>query len=159
MAIAKKVVPAAEQREKVLPEAGMKSKEIPSAEIIKKEKPHVGNSENCVVIGGTEIEIKPTKLKYQRNRTAAFYRLLEMYPLTDILAMDTDSFGDGRDGDKAVMDWLIAVTDNEDLIVDNYDEIDTATVEKLLEIFRRINRIDEKEAKLKNAERTGKGAA
>ena len=159
MAMVKKEIPNAEQQGKELPEAGMENKKIPSAETKKKPKPHVGNPENCVVIGKTEIEIKPTKLKYQRNRTAALYRLLEMYPLTDILAMETGSFGDDRDGDKAVMDWLIAVTDNEELIVENYDEIDTGTVEKLLDIFKRLNKIEEKEAKLKNAERERKGAA
>ena len=159
MAITKKEIPNAEQHGKELPEVGMETKKVPSAETKKKPQPHVGNPENCVVIGETEIEIKPTKLKYQRNRTAALYRLLDMYPLTDILAMETGSFGDDRDGDKAVMDWLIAVTDNEELIVENYDEIDTGTVEKLLEIFKRLNKIEEKEAKLKNAERERKGAA
>ena len=159
MAITKKEIPNAEQRDKELPEVGMETKKVPSSETKKKPKPHVGNPEDFVTIGGQEIEIKPTKLKYQRNRTAAFYKLLEMYPLTDILAMEAGSFGDDRDGDKAVMDWLIAVTDNEELIVEHYDEIDTGTVEKLLEIFKRLNKIEEKEAKLKNAERERKGAA
>ena len=110
----------------------------------------MGCPENSVVIGGKLIEIKPTKLCYQRNRTAAFYRMLEMYPLTDILAMEAGSFGDSRDGDKAVMDWLIAVTDDEQLILENYDSMDTGLIEQLLEIFRRVNRIDEKEQKQKN---------
>jgi len=72
------------------------------------------------------------------------------------MAMDEDTFGDGRDGDKATMDWLIAATDNEKLIVDNYDEIDTGTIEKILSIFKRVNRIDEKEEKLKNMEKERK---
>ena len=96
------------------------------------------------------MEIKPTKLRYQRNRTAAFYKMLELYPLADILAMEAGAFGDDRDGDKAVMDWLIAVFDDEALVLENYDGMDTGTVEQLLEIFRRINRIDEKEQKQKN---------
>jgi hypothetical protein len=102
------------------------------------------------VIGDKLIEIKPTKVKYQRNRTAAFYRMLEMYPLVDILAMDAESFGDDRDGDKAVMDWLIAATDDEQLILENYDSMNTDTIEKILSIFRRVNHIDEHEEKLKN---------
>lgn len=64
--------------------------------------------------------------------------------------MEAGSFGDNRDGDKAVMDWLIAVTDDEQLILDNYDSMDTGLIEQLLEIFRRVNRIDEKEQKQKN---------
>ena len=48
------------------------------------------------------------------------------------------------------MDWLIAVTDDPDLVTAHYDEMDTGTIEQLLTIFRRVNRIDEKEQKLKN---------
>lgn len=54
------------------------------------------------------------------------------------------------------MDFLIAATDNEQLIVENYDELDTEIIEKILAIFKRLNKIDEKEAKQKNAEMTGK---
>lgn len=53
-------------------------------------------------------------MKYHRNRTAAFYRYLDVYPLPEILAMREGVFGDERDGDKALMDWLIAVTDDEE---------------------------------------------
>ena len=81
---ARKKIPDSEQVKKELPVAGVAKKELPDAEQKERELPQVGNPENTVVIGDTLIEIKPTKLKYQRNRTAAFYRLLEMYPLTDI---------------------------------------------------------------------------
>ena len=134
-----------------------KHKELPSPEQPVRELPQVGSPENTVVIGDKLIEIQPTKLKYQRNRTAAFYKMLEMYPLTDILAMEAGAFGDERDGDKAVMDWLIAVTDDEALITEHYDSMDTGVVEQLLSIFRRINRIDEKEARQKNLLTARKG--
>ena len=153
-----KKLPDTEMKEKDIPTSEMKDRATPAVGMKDKEVPKAGERKNFVVIGGEEIEIKPTKLKYQRNRTAAFYRLLDLYPLIDILAMDENSFGDGRDGDKALMDWLIAATDNEELIVNNYDSIDTETVEKILEIFKRLNRVAEKEEKLKNAERERKGA-
>lgn len=137
-------------RKKELPSAETKGKELPPVTTETKELPKVGNPENTVMIGGKPIEIKPTKVKYQRNRTATFYRALDMYPLVDILAMEEGAFGDDRDGDKAVMDWLIAVTDDEELILNNYDDMDTATIEKILSIFKRVNKIDEKEEKLKN---------
>lgn len=146
----RKVIPSTEQKTKDIPIAGSKAKETPKSEQKTKELPKVGSPENTVIIGGKLIEIKPTKLKYQRNRTAAFYRLLEMYPLTDIQAMESGAFGDDRDGDKATMDWLIAATDDEQLVVENYDSMDTGTIEKILSIFKRVNKIDEKEAKLKN---------
>ena len=72
--------------------------------------------------------------------------------------MEAGSFGDDRDGDKATMDWLIAATDNEQLVIENYDSMDTGTIEKILSIFKRVNRIDEKETKLKNMVKERKGA-
>ena len=117
----------------------------------------MGSPENSIVIGGRLVEIKPTRLRYQRNRTAAFYKILELYPLADVLAMEAGAFGDDRDGDKALMDWLIAVTDDAELVRANYDSMDTGTVEQLLAIFRRVNRIDEKEQKQKNLQTAGKG--
>ena len=160
MATRAKKQPSAEQPEKQLPDAGMETKKIPEAAVKTKELPKTGNPENTVIIGGQLIEIKPTKLKYQRNRTAAFYRVLDMYPLIDILAMEAGSFGDERDGDKATMDWLIAATDDEQLILNNYDSMDTGTIEKILSIFRRVNKIEEKESKIKNmAKERKEGAA
>ena len=137
--------PSAEIIEKDPPQSGMQQKELPA----------IGSPENTVMIGGKLIEIKPMKLKYIRNRTAAFRMLIEQFPLSYILAMDKSTFGDGRDGDKALYDWLVAVTDNEDLIRENYDEIDSETIYNLLKIHRRIEKIDELEAKLKNAETPG----
>jgi hypothetical protein len=77
------------------------NKPLPAPEQENKGLPVVGSPENTVTIGGKLIEIKPTKLKYQRNRTAALYRMLEIYPVADILAMEAGAFGDNRDGDKA----------------------------------------------------------
>lgn len=147
MAMETKEIPAAEQAKKPLP------KKTPA----KEKKPETGIVENKVVIGGETVEIKPTKLKYHRNRTAVFYRMLEVYALPDLLAMDIN-LGDGRDSDKALMDWLIAVTDDEDLILRHYDEIDSETVEKMMEIFKRVNHIDEKDEKRKNLEVKGQTA-
>lgn len=154
----RKKTPDPVQETKELPTTDMPERKLPTIGIKEKYLPPTGNPENEVEIGGQKIEIKPTKLKYQRNRTAAFYRLLDMYPLMDILAMEAGTFGDDRDGDKATMDWLIAATDNEELIVNNYDSLDTDTIERVLEIFKRVNRINEKEEKQKNATRDRKGA-
>ena len=150
-----KVMPEAEQAKKEMPADAPDKKEVPVAEMKQKELPKVGVPENTVIIGGQLIEIKPTKLKYQRNRTAVFYHILELYPLSDILAMGESSFGDGLDGDKKLYDWLVAVTDNEELIREHYDDIDSDIVYRLLEIFRRVNKISEMEEKLKNVKTPG----
>ena len=154
----RKRLPSAEQPKKEMPDAEQSTKRVQKMAEGKKLPP-IGNIENVVTIGGKEIEIKPTKLKYQRNRTAAFYKILDVYPLADVMAMESGAFGDDRDGDKATMDWLIAVTDDEELIINNYDEMTTDAIEKMLVIFKRVNKIDEKEDKLKNLERIRKGAA
>ena len=150
----KKVLPAEEQEVRELPNEEIIEKETPTSGMPTKEKPKIGIPENTVKIGDTLIEIKPMKLKYVRNRTAAFRHILELYPLSDILAME-NTFGDGRDGDKALYDWLVAVTDNEELIRENYDEIDTDLIYRLLTIHRRVDKVDELEAKLKNAKTPG----
>lgn len=138
-------------REKEMPDAEIQVKKTPSRRKKEKELPDVGNPENTVLIGDTLVEIKPTKLKYHRNNVASFYKIVEIVPLPDIMSMGSNAFGDGRDGDKALMDWLIAVVDDEQLIVDNYNEMNTETIEKILAIFKRVNKIDEKEEKQKNA--------
>lgn len=132
-----------------MPEEGQPSHAVPEKKQTKRKLPQSGNPENTVMIGDKLIELKPTKLKYQRNRTAALYKLLDIYPLADVLAMEEGMFGDGRDGDKAVYDWLVAVTDDEELIREQYDNMSTDTIERLLAIFKRVNCIDEKEARQK----------
>ena len=146
-----KELPDPETVEKEKPVAGSKAKKKPKPTPLTKDKPKPGHPENVIIIGGQEIEIKPTKLKYHRNNTAYFYRVVDALPLPEIMAMPKGSFGDDRDGDKALMDWMIAVVDDVDVIVNNYDDIDTETIEKMLEIFKRLNRITEKEEKQKNA--------
>lgn len=137
--------------EKELPEVGITEKKMPTRRSRAKELPKVGAPENTVKIGDQMIEIKPTKLKYHRNNVAAFYKIVDMIPLPEIMQMTAGSFGDERDGDKALMDWLIAVVDDEDLILNNYNEMDTETIERMLSIFKRVNKITEKEEKQKNA--------
>ena len=125
-------------------------KPLPPAGAEPKALPIIGKPENTVKIGNEMIEIKPTKVSYQRDRTAAFYKMLEIYPLPDLLAMSSEAMGDpDRDGDKCVMDWLIAATDNPELILKHYDEMDTEIVENILAIFKRLNKITEKEERLK----------
>lgn len=154
MATKEKKLPATEVVEAAVPDTEQTERPMPDDKQTVREMPQVGNPENTIIIGGELIEIKPMKLKYQRNRTAVFYHALELYPLPDLLAMDAakqNMFGDGRDGDKALLDWLVAVTDREDLMREHYNEIDTDTVYRILEIFRRVNKINEREEKLKNA--------
>lgn len=63
--------------------------------------------------------------------------------------MEAGAFDDDRDGDKAVFDWLIAVTDSPAFVKRHYNDMTAEAVETLLSIYRRINRIDDKELTLK----------
>lgn len=138
---------------KPAPSKTMRKAPKPKKEMTAPEKPKIGNPENVVVIGGHEIEIKPTKLKYHRNNTAYFYKVVQVVPLPDLFSFPAGTFGDDRTGDKALFDWMVAVTDEPELISKYLDDIDTETVEKMLEIFLRVNKIAEKEeAQRKNSE-------
>lgn len=64
--------------------------------------------------------------------------------------MEEGQLDEGRDGDKCLMDWLIAVFDDVDFVIDNYDAMDAEMIEKILGIFKRLNKIDEKEQARKN---------
>lgn len=120
----------------------MKVKKVPEVESQAKPVPAVGVPENTVIVAGTPLEIKPTKLKYIRNGTANLYHLIESYPLSDILMLESGAFGEGdsRDGDKAVMDWLIAATDNEGFVTQHYDDFDVEQVLRIVDIFKRVNK-------------------
>ena len=153
-------IPSAEQPQKELPEAEQKKKELPSAKMKTKEIPDAGHPENMVLFGNIPVEIFPTRLEYFRNKTANFYHVLQLYPIGEVLTFTSDNLGDkdGRDGDKAVFDWLIAVTNNENLVKENYNQITQDTIDKLVEIFVRVNKIKEKEDKLKNLMAPKEGA-
>ena len=135
---------------KPLPEVTQETKPVEYVENEVKELPEVGDPRNVVIIGGKPIEIKSTKIRYQRDNTAFFYKALEYYPLVEILVTEKGGFDEERSGDKCVMDWLIAVTDDPELITENYNDMDTELIENMLLIFRRVNHIDEKEQKSKN---------
>lgn len=142
--------PVASSRKNKTPKASQKEVALPKKTDDTKELPQPMSAENMIEIGGQKIEIKPTKLKYQRNHTALFYKMLDIYPLVDILGFEDNFFGDGRTGDQCVFDWLIAVFDDEQFVAEHYDEFDTDKIDQLVKIFRRINKIDEKEERLKN---------
>lgn len=130
----------------------MKAKKVPDIGMAEKEPPMVGAPENTVNVSGTLIEIKPTKLKYLRNGTANFFRLIERMSILDIVQLPSGAFGDDddRDGDKAMMDWLIAATDRPEFVQEHYDEFDTEQILRMCDIFKRVNKFV-KEDDSKNA--------
>ena len=150
-----KDLPEEKELNKDIPDEKPLDKEQPTGSSLDKALPPDINYENVIRLGGEDIEIKPTKLLYQRNRTAAAYRILDVYPLPDILAMEKGILDPERDGDAIVMDFLIAVFDNKALVKKYYDSMTSEDVDKILKIFKRLNHIEDKEEAAKNRQAKG----
>ena len=141
----------------VVPDETPQNNEIPDASPEKTEKPSDVPEENCVVIGGNKIEIKPTKLKYFRNKAASAYGVIKAVPIHELLVYEKGVLDEKRDADQLLYDFLVAVFDDPVIVRDNYNEIDADTLEKIIKIFGRLNHIDEKqEALRKNKEAQAK---
>lgn len=126
---------------------------IPNASPEKQEKPSDFVEENCVIIGDKKVEIKPTKLKYFRNKAASAYGIIKAVPLHEFLTYEKGFFDENRSADELLYDFLVAVFDDRELVRDHYDDIDAETIDRIVKIFGRINHVDEKEeAARKNKE-------
>lgn len=152
-----KQVPVASDMMMETPGPIKETKQIPMSKELTKVIPPLIKEENCVRLAGELVEIKPTKLKYFRNKSASIYSILKVVPLSEFLAYDKGVFDKERDSDQILLDFLVAVFDNEQLVRDNYDEMSSEDIEKILEIFGRINHINDKEeAARKNREAQAK---
>lgn len=141
-------VPQIPEETKNVPGLPQETTEVPvspEAKQIDLEVPDEKKDENCVTISGTKIEIFPTKLKYFRNKTATFYNILKVIPLSEFIGVDKGVFDANRNGDQILFDFLIAVFDDAEFVKNNYDNMTAGDVEKALKIFGRLNGIDEKE--------------
>ena len=145
----RKSLPKVNENVKPVPEVTENTTPPPKPSAKKIDTPKTGNQANMVQFGDVEIELKPTKLRYQRDRTAAFYRMLKQMPLVDILALQDGILDPERSSDKMLFDWLIAVTDDPKLVTSNYDKLDSESIYRILEIFCRLNHIPEDEKKQK----------
>lgn len=123
-------------------------KQLPETQAIQMDMPSVQDKSNCVVLNGKSYEILPTRTKYFRMQWANGHVLLKHYTLSEIFALTQER--DGIDGDEAIYKFLVAVFDNEELVKEVYDELDSETLYRICDIFRRVNKIDEIEEHQKN---------
>lgn len=145
--------PTATAKVKEKPTVTKTVEEIPLPKELNNIIPSIRKEENCIKIGNKLVEILPTKMKYFRNKTATVYSILEAVPLTDFFAYTKGVFDPERDSDQIMYDFLVAVFDDEKLIHKNYENISVNDIEKILEIFDRVNHISEKkETARKNRE-------
>lgn len=148
-----KATPVPSAASKKIPSESKKKKAVPAPTDLDKDLPSTEKEENCIVLGDRKVEIKATKLKYFRNRTASIYSALKLVPLNEFLAYDKGVFDKERDSDQILFDFLIAVFDDGNLVKTYYDDMTSDDIEKILQIFGRVNHIDEKEeAARKNRE-------
>ena len=70
-------IPEEMQKKEEIPEESPVKEEIPEETSPKEEMPSDFKEENCVMVGDTKIEIKPTKLKYFRNKAASGYGIIK----------------------------------------------------------------------------------
>lgn len=137
----------------IVPVESKQLEEIPNASPEKEEMPSDYLEENCVLIANKKIEIKPTKLKYFRNKAASAYSIIKAVPLHELMTYGKGVLDESRDADQLLYDFLVATFDDSELVRENYDELDAETIERIIKIFGRINHIDEKEeAARKNRE-------
>ena len=126
---------------------------VPEASPNKEEMPSDFIEENCVVVDGIKVEIKPTKLKYFRNKAASAYGIIKAVPLHDLLTYGKGVIDEKRDADQLLYDFLVAVFDDPEFVKDHYDEMDADVIDRVCKIFGRLNHVDEKEeAARKNRE-------
>lgn len=133
-----------------------KNKNVPEFSNEGKKIPPTYNENNTIFVNDNYIEIKPTKLKYFRNGQAAVYDLIKAIPIGEFLGIKKGQFDKERDGDQMLFDFLVAATNDPDFVHDNYDDFDAETINKITEIFGRLNHIEEKkEAARKNLQTQG----
>lgn len=141
------------EQKKETPEATQEKDSIPEESKPKEEMPSDFIEENCVVVGGNKIEIKPTKLKYFRNKAASGYGIIKVVPIHELYTYDKGVLDPDRSADQLVYDFLVAAFNDATFIRDNYNELDADILDKVVKIFGRLNHIDEKEeAARKNKE-------
>ena len=142
---------------KIVPEQTALQETIPEASKEKEEMPSTAKEENCVIIGEQKIELKPTKLKYFRNKAASAYGIIKAVPLHELLTYGKGVLDENRDADQLLFDFLVAAFDDSTFVRKNYDDFDAENIDKVVKIFGRLNHIDEKEeAARKNKEAQAK---
>lgn len=152
--MAKKPLPTSTETEnKIMTETPV-NKEVPEASELTREMPKDYNPANSICLGDEWREIKSTKIKYQRNGATLASRILERFALPDVLSVGAGTFDPERDGDQIVFDFLVAVFDDVEFVKKHYDDMTAADIDKILEIFCRLNGITEREEKNRVAKET-----
>ena len=131
------------------------TKPLPDVPLTVPAAPSTADESCAVTIHGKTYEIQPTRTKYFRTQWANGHVLLKHYTLSEIYALTKER--DGLDGDETIFRFLVAAFDDEELVREIYDELDSQTLYRICEIFRKVNKIYEIEEHQKNLVAATKG--
>lgn len=90
---------------------------------------------NHVLINGKEIEVKSASRRYLVNRTGAFFRVLESYPLPTILSIRKKTDGTQFDGYEYLFYWVVAAFEDYEFAKKHFWDIEVRTLRKIMEIY------------------------
>lgn len=123
-----------------------------------KELPKDYDEKNSVIIDDEVYTIKPTRLRYFRNKSMSIYHYLLQIPLTEFLTYDKGVFDTERSADQLLFDFLVGVFDNIEIVKNIYDKMTAEHLDKVLEIVGRLDGIAQRdeEAERKNREAAAK---
>lgn len=130
-----------------LPQKSTNKKRRPTVSSNNKDLPSTVDEKNCVIVDGIKVEIKPTAFKYFRNKRTNIYSLLKVIPINEFLQIPAGPQGldPEKDGDQLMFDFLIAVFDDADFVSKHYNSMNAEIIDKIIEIFGRINGIDKRQ--------------
>ena len=136
-------------KKETTPESTEEKIETPEESQTKEEIPSGLIEENCVIVDGNKIEIKPTKLKYFRNKAASGDGIIKAVPIHELFTYDKGTLDPNRDADQLVYDFLVSAFNDSGFVRDNYNEMDAEMLDRVCKIFGRLNHIDEKEEQMR----------
>jgi hypothetical protein len=88
---------------------------------------------------GKVIGIKPVKIRFMINKDFLNYQVIEQIGIVEIFGYD-DGFG-------IIKRFLISVFDNEEYVNSIIDDLDVGTIENIIKISKKVNKIKDDELK------------
>lgn len=90
------------------------------------------------------IVIEGTKVLYFRNGLFDGFPYARAIPLNELLKVPAGMIHE-KSGEQLLAGFLVAALDDEQFVVEHFDEFDATTIEKIVEILVRLNGIAKKE--------------
>ncbi|MDK2801727.1 MAG: hypothetical protein PWQ70_3346 [Clostridiales bacterium] len=93
--------------------------------------------DNEVLINGKKREILGTKIKYLKNGYFNAYKIIN-----DIGIVELFNYSDGE---ELIKNFLISVFDDENYVNSVFEDLDVETIENIIEVVKKVNKIKEED--------------